>query len=307
MAHQTGTVNGVLALMNALETFAESNGWTDRELTTADSLGLSKSSGDDQVEVQFRWVSSNPTRITVHQSVDFDAVGTIPGQHTNDSGNGYVPGTFNETNIALSRNVELRDASMDYWFFEDDANGGDSPYLYVVVNFTGNQYSHFGFGCLEKFNDWTGGAFAYGWRKDDVLGQTAATSAVGFHRESWMLDGLTDGSTSPNDLENYVATLHMEGMVNQVASGKWGVVWARVGSDGNQGTDGDAVAREPIIGGFRGGPTARAFGRQPKDGITYAARRLPHSSVVPRQHAGDARGRASRVDAGRRRHQHQEL
>ena len=113
---------------------------------------------------------------------------------------------------------------------------------------------HFGSGYLDKYSDWTGGEYCYGQlvSSTNIKGQVNAGA-------SYALDGLSADSSPYLDMEERVATLHIEGMNDQAGTSKWGVCMGNQSSS-NLGTDRGANARIHIVGGFRSGPFASNFG-----------------------------------------------
>lgn len=247
MSYENGTASDIADLFSKLKTFATGTpGWNDSSLTpTTDRLGLD----DGSTYVQFRWDTSTPANVGIYQSLGITSAATDPGNHTDDSGNGAISGT--NSVLDDERHVALVDSSMLYWFFEDDS------YIHVVAETNSTppeSYAHFGFGAITKVGDWTGGQYVYGWRKDPAGGSSDSAVRV---LSSMLLDGAAD-SSAPGDMNGYVATLHIEGLPNQTASGKWAIVWGDIGSEG---TDRGGTGRDTVQGGFRGGPVARPFAR----------------------------------------------
>lgn len=246
MAFEQGTASSAANLFSSLSTFLVANGWTDRGLTTAGSLGLSNAAGADTVEVQFRWDTGVEDHVGVYQSTGFTSIGTAPGNHTEDSGQGEISGT--DATLALGRHVRMVGAtSLPYWFFQG------TDYAHVVVRIVDGpppQFVHFGMGNLVKRGTWTGGAYAYGHRRSLI-----STSPVGTD-VSFLLDGLLAGIAQ----NVFAATLHAEGLQGMGASDRWALVWGDI-SPSTQGTDRAANARHPCAGGYRSNVAARFFVR----------------------------------------------
>lgn len=240
--YETSQATNIADLFGKLYTFATANGWTGDE-NGATVVALTKGT----CSVAFRWASSSPTCAGVYQHLTYTSSATDPGNHTNDSGQGSVSGT--DATLLAGRHVVLPNSSMQYWFFEDDT------YIHVVVETATGRFAHFGFGILDKLGTWTGGAYSYGNRHDQ-LGGTSDLAVRPLL--SYLLDGAA-GVSSPTTVRPFCATIHMESMPNQTANGKWALAWA--GGNANTGTDRATVARANVQGGFRGGPVARSFGR----------------------------------------------
>lgn len=240
--YETGTATSISDLLSKLGTFAGTAGWTVDQ-STSTILALTRSG----VSVQLQCAASSPTCVGIYQSTAFINTSTAPGQHTNDSGQGFV-GTINDTNLLTGRNCLLPNSTMTYWAFEDD------NYLHVVVEAATQQFRHFGFGALTKSGSWTGGEYSYGWRNNS----SGNTNLGDAETISHLLDGLAGSATAATQ-RPFMGTVHIESLPNQTASGKWGLTWA--GGLANTGTDRGGTARENLQGGFRGGPVARGFGR----------------------------------------------
>lgn len=238
MAFSTGTAATINALLTALDTFAVANGWTQDELSTGSGEAAWHR---NNVWVSMKWATSSPTNLSIYQALGY---GGTPGAGTDDSGNGYNgPSAWSDANAALERCVfGIGNGPFTYWFFEQDV------YLHVVVEVSADVFAHFGFGTIVKTGDWTGGEYCYGHRKT-TNGPTGVLDTL-------LLDGLFTDTTSTN--EQRAATLRLQGLPNQVASGKWGQVW---GASVGQPLDTTGVAKVNIQGGFRAGPTATPWGR----------------------------------------------
>lgn len=247
MSFQTGTATSVQDLFDDLGTFLTGTpGWTDRALSTAGAEGYTLVGADDTINVQFRWDTSTPEYVGVYQSDNAGAASVVPGQETTDSGQGEISGT--NTVLDDGRNVRLVNSSMPYWFFEDD------DYCHIVCEvFAGppTQYVHFGMGVLNKRGDWTGGAYAYGWKRSTVSTNPLSADV------NFSLDGHASGLGN----RDFQATLHVEGLKNQDVNGLWALVWGDSASA--QGDDRQTVPEPRVFvqGGFRSGLVPRLFGR----------------------------------------------
>ena len=239
MAFINETVSSMSDFATKLDAFAVANGWTQDEFNAGTGrFALHKST----VYVSFRWDTGTPQSLGIYQALGWVGA-TDPGNHTDDSGNGKVSGT--QATIATGRSVFL-DNPVQWWGFEDDT------YIHFIVEISGGIYIHGGFGLMDKIGDWTGGEYAYGYKHKTGTASSPAISV----ESSVLLDGLASFS----NIEDFVATVHMEGLQNQQGggSGKWGVC---VGAHATFGNDRAAVARGKVVGGFRGGPLAVPWGR----------------------------------------------
>lgn len=261
MAYENATASSFTDLFDKLAIFAAANGWTKNEPAglTSDRVFFSK----NNVFVSFRWVTVSPTAVAIYQATGYTS-GPAPGSQANDSGNGYVPGTFTDANVKTSRYVPMTNAAMTYWFFENDAS---PAYIHIVVTLDGtasNKFAHFGFGELAKQGTWTGGEYAYGqYVPVSNLGNDIANNTEAF---SCVLDGGL-GASTPATYRTFAATVRMESLPGQAASTRWGLSY---GGD-TPGTDRGGNVRYNIQGGFRAGPVAATFARfmtSPTTGLT---------------------------------------
>lgn len=247
MAFVNETLVSLSDFATKLDAFAVANGWTQDEFNAGTGrFALSNTAGDDDVYVSFRWDTGTPQTLAIYNALGW-SVSTDPGNHTDDSGNGVISGS--QASLGTGRGMFL-DNIVQWWGFEDD------HYIHFVVEIdaSGPVYIHGGFGVIEKIGDWTGGAYAYGYRHISGVG-----TSVAVHEDtSVILDGVHNGTGD----QVFAPTMHIEGLQNQLGggSGKWAVVMGAQVS-GQLGNDRAAVARSKIQGGFRGGPIPRAFGR----------------------------------------------
>ena len=258
------TVTGLEDFITKLNAHLVSEGWTSDELDTVNGeWGISRGT----IFAQARWekpVVASPS-FGLYHSLGFISTATLPGNQTDDSGNGAVSGS--DATLVGQRSVLVGASPVQYWCF----NSNIAPhYAHVVLQIdTIPRFVHFGFGLLDKIGDWTGGEYCYGFRQQTGF----TTSAAILGGTTCLLDGLSvDGSfPQPSNMEEFVATVHLEGFPNQAGggSGKWGVCMGNQ-NGANLGTDRAAVARQRLVGGFRGSFIARAFGRYqsaPTDGL----------------------------------------
>lgn len=262
------TVSSMATFLESLQAFlttagAGNPGWTDEAAgggthtgvdTTNGQWAVSKAgaAGTDTIQIAGKWNTSSPDYLALYQYFDSAGVGNYndgvePGLQTNDSGNGYNGGTYTNANLDNERYVRIGNTPIRYWVFTGDI------YVYVVVETSANTFVHFGFGQLDKFNDWTGGEFLYGHRIP------ATGSHVTSADTSWLLDGFLNGTGD----QLFAATVHIEGMTDSPASGKWGVSMVDGQGASVLGQDTAGIDRIHIIGGFRCGSHARFFGTQP--------------------------------------------
>jgi len=249
MAYVNETVVSLQDFLEKLSLFAQANGWAEDEYSAVTGrLCLSKSPGVNDIFVSFRWDTGDPNNVGIYQALAWGPA-TDPGNHADDSGNGKVTGV----NALLDdeRHVLIADAPQQWWGFEED------HYIHAVIQTNLDRYHHIGFGLLDKVGDWTGGEYCYGFRYQyDFNNSVAVLSGT-----SMLLDGLSkDVLGQQQDMQLYAATLRAEGLPNQDPAGKWAVVMGDHPST-DLGLDRNGEDRIHVVGGFRGGPIARAFGR----------------------------------------------
>lgn len=248
------TVSGLEDFITKLNSFLVSDGWTSDELDTVNGeWGISRGT----IFAQARWekpVVASPS-FGLYHSLGFINTATLPGNQTDDSGNGAVSGS--NATLITQRSVFVGATAVQYWAFTPNS---DPRYCHVVLQIdTIPRFVHFGFGLLDKIGDWTGGEYCYGFRQQTGFNNSVAILGG----TTILLDGQSaDGSfPQPNNMEEYCATVHAEGLPNQVGSpGKWGVCMGNQ-NGANFGTDRAGEARSRFIGGARGSFLARSFGR----------------------------------------------
>lgn len=250
-------------------------GWTGETVTAgtvvkgvdhaAGTAGWSKAAqgtNTNDIQVAFQWdVSGTVNSLGIYQynhasgAGNYDATRAGPWDQNGDSGNGAA--AVAEASLVASRCVVITDAPLQFWAF-----AGTSPveYVYVVVEVTAGEYVHFQFGELQKFNDWTGGAFACGYRWPTSTGSAPAVQPL----NSQLLDGYTRGTAH----QVYFSSVNAEGLPNQVANGMWALACSpeqyylySMGTDrqNNDGVTAD-TARAVFQGGFRQSIEASQYG-----------------------------------------------
>lgn len=264
---ETNSVISVADLISQLNTFLTTGGggnpaWTaDRHVPASGEFAISKDQGSLAVEVAFQWDTTTPDVLGIYQynstlGAGNYVPGSLPWGQVNDSGNGFA-GTANAS-LLLQRHIALTSTPIRYWAFaSSDAR------VYIVVEVNTNAYAHFCFGTLLKYNDWTGGEYACGYR---WLG--GISSSVGVQvRNTALLDGIAQDGAS-FDAELQVATIRVEGIPASPTSGMWMVHLAHqaAGNSGNNwllGQDRQAVPIDRIqsIGGFRSGSIMKWYGQ----------------------------------------------
>jgi hypothetical protein len=255
MAYSTGSASDLDDLMNKLQTFAGSNGFTvDNHDATANFLSLSRSA--DNLFVTFYWGGLDD--IMIWQSLAYSAGQKhTPWGQTDDSGNGDGDTSSPET----GRNVsQIGNGPFTAYYFFAYTN----PHaLFVVLEYSPGLYRHFGFGSISKSQTWTGGAWAAGhvWNRGNAQAMYDVPNS-GNH--TVLTDAILDpGNTGYSAYSNYAgATVHIEGFqtYGQPTGGKWGHC-VRIGATTTEiGTDRGSTQRIVIQGGIRGGPLVSQLG-----------------------------------------------
>lgn len=268
MAYETGSSTDLADLLDKLSTFAQANGWTEDEIDDGVSvagegrLALSKTTGGSACYISFKYDSASPDNLSIHQALAYDGFGTDPGEHTDDSGNGY-----NGTSPYLNANLDnercvnvIGDGPFpSYHFFEED--DGTIFYIHVVVESEVDVYRHFGFGFLDQVTDWTGGEYCYGHYH-----ATGGSSSGVLTGNTVLLDGLF---STTNALALRAATIHAEDLPGQGANEKWLQVVGHA-SFANEANWRDTAGeiKRLCFGGFRGGLYALHLGNFEVDPTT---------------------------------------
>lgn len=218
------------------------------------AISKTDSATGEHCEVAFQWDTGSPNNLGIYQYNSGSGPGNYnnansPWAQTGDSGNGAASTT--DSTLATSRYVPIGNSPIQYWAFAGDT------YAHIVVEVSSGEYRHFGFGVLDVFNDWTGGAYAYGWRYQTAPGASDAHALE--VRSTHLLDGRCSDSGGTT-MSDFAATIRCVNLPNQPASGLWAVhsgsIVAGYGQD-RQGTPRDRVL---FSGGFRQSPEAGLFG-----------------------------------------------
>lgn len=249
MAYQTGSATDLDDLLSKLSTFLVANGWTEDEM---DTVGGAMAFSKNSVYVSGRWDPADPQHLSLHQALGFISTATEPGDHTDDSGHGYNDTSAHTNSLLLAQRcvAYLGDGAFtSYHFFEQDSG---PAYIHIVVQSSTDTYKHFGWGDLDKQGDWTGGEYCYGHYQDSLTNQSATAT------DSYMLfDGINNLSSTTTGRRS--ATMHVEGLTGQGGSDKWGTIRGTAATASTH-VDGNGNTLAHLLGGFRGGPVARAWG-----------------------------------------------
>ena len=234
MAYETGSATDLEDLMSKLDTFITANGFSQDQFNT----GTNYASWNDGGSLFFsaRWDDSPGTDLGLYQALGFDSAGA-PHTQTDDSGNGD---TSVPINAERRVNMESAGPYTAYHFFIDAAE----TYIHVVVEVDTGRFRHFGFGTIDKANDYTGGEYVYGhfWSNNTTYIDDPTS------QQHYM--GLDGGSGSANG-----ATMHLEGVDGMTVDQKW-MVFTQNSSGG---TDTAGEDRVTGYGTMRGGMHTNAL------------------------------------------------
>lgn len=296
------TTSSLADFVSKLNTFlttggAGNPGWSaDRHVPASGQWAVSKDDDSGEaVEVAFQWDTATPSALGIYQYFSGSGAGNYntglaPYAQAADSGNGAA--STSNASLDANRSARIGNTPVQYWCFASETYAN----AYVVVETADGFYRHFGFGCIAKNNDWTGGSFAYGHKFLSGQSSNVAIQA----RSCMLLDGLANG-TSPDAMQSYAATIRCDNLMNQPASGLWAVHLGNQAS-GSLGNDrqGSPQARIHFTGGFRAGLHALNFGQFPGSIasslipsyplVTYHWDRTSGNLVGPMGYMRDVRG-----------------
>ena len=251
MARETGTASSLEDLVEKLKIFAAGLATTPWTVDDWDPTNNRLTIHRGSCYVSFRWANSG-YQLGIYQSLGW-TTSQDAHLHPDDSGNGQT-----STPITTGRRVNLTtgaggtDAGSanagPYTSYDFFASEGATPTIYVKVETVNNLFRHFGFGHLVKYNDFTGGEFAFGHYHNPAGGSGVADPKSIYH--NFLLDGFGNNVADQ-------ATMHLEGFPGQAVGGKWGVFYNTHTSIGN---DRAGVARLQLFGGARSGLYGYALG-----------------------------------------------
>ena len=261
MVYQTGTATDLGNLLTQMSTFITANGWTQDEFDNGASVSTEGHAAwhltaSSSIYVSMRWAADAPNNLAIYQALGFTAA-IDPGAHTDDSGNGYNATTaYTDSLLDDGRCCnDFGDGPFTYHFFHNLAS---PAYVHVVTEIATGQWRHFGFGEMEKFNDWTGGDYCYGHFAFESLASTAVRTTT-----TIFADGLFSATTS---VAKRACTITATGLPNQGASEKWlicGGGFTTLDSADRLDTAGEI--KRVVFGGARGGPVALGLGNHRSD------------------------------------------
>lgn len=246
MAYSTGSATDLGDLLSKLDTFMVANGWTQDDFDD----GVSTASQGfalwhkNSVYVGLKWVANAPNNMSVHQALGYTS--GFPGAQTDDSGNGFNDSFGTDAQLDDERCVnDIGDGPFpSYHFFEQDSG---PAYVHVVVEVSSESYRHFGWGEMEKFNDWTGGEYCYGHFADEATNSSAIDTGA-----DPLFDAIDTGTAGTTARRG--STIHAEGLPHQGGSEKWLHHAGGVTTDDVDFNDTAGNTKRLAFGGFRGGP-----------------------------------------------------
>jgi hypothetical protein len=254
MAYSTGSATDLGDLLTKLDTFLVANGWTQDDFDDGASVAAEGFANwtKNTMSVGFKWVANAPNNMSIHQATAHTPA-AFPGAHVNDSGNGFNSAFGTDAQLDDERCVnDIGDGPfVSYHFFEQDAS---PAYVYVVVEIESEVFRHFGWGELNKFNDWTGGEFCFGhFAREGTNNNGVQTTSTCF------LDGIF---TSTGTTAKRAATIRAEGFPMQGGAEKWLI---HIGGtsilDSADRLDTAGEIKRVSFGGSRGGPIAVGMGQ----------------------------------------------
>lgn len=234
MAYQlVSTPSNQEAVMTAVRDFAVANGYTNRNYTASNpgtTLGVMTLSRGN-LFVSFRWEGTETAAnksIAMYQALGFDpAKAATPWTQLDNSGNGTTG-----TNLQTGRNVINIGVgpyiSLHLLAFDNDAvSGNAAPTVYCVLEYAVGLYRHFGFGSIDKLNDWSGGEWVGGHVWSSISTNESDPVANG---HSVLIDGKASTVGSGGVNQNVLATVHAEDLPGGPLGSKWGVAMGEVRS-----------------------------------------------------------------------------
>lgn len=227
MSFSSGTATGHDALITALFGFATSNGFTQDQLDTGINEAALHLTAGGNAYFSFDWDEVN--RIGLYHAKGYSG-GQSPGDHTNDSGNGF----------SGDRVLLLNETDYNYDFFSDG-----STYVHAAIETQVPllNFVHLSFGLISKKGTWTGGSYIAGTAWGIQSGVTTDPTDV---RHNLLWEG------HQNQSGNVCSTINVEGLPTEPVDSKYAVIAGAL-SFGQRGTDGDGEQRMLVHGGMRGG------------------------------------------------------
>lgn len=254
MSYTNQTTSSLADLISKLNTFLSGTpGWTTNHIPASGVFAARKTGAGFDIGFASQWDTATPANLGIYQWYNAAYnTGASPWAQTNDSGNGAA--STSNTNLGSNRHAAISNAPVQFWCFEDD------NYFHCVVQASATLFVHFGAGQLDKFNDWTGGEYVYGHRRDTNF---SGSLSLPIGNSTYLLDGLLM-NTSPGLTtlaETYAATIHAEGLAGQGVNEKWCVSMGNQAS-ANLGNDrqGSPQPRRHWMGGYRGGVHTKNLG-----------------------------------------------
>lgn len=254
MAFQTGTtgIGSIEELVQTLFTFATGltgPGWIQDDYDTVNNRASIHRVDADTVRnpttyINLRWGDSPDQFLGIGHSTGF-TLGLSP--HNQPGDDGAISTTASNLSSVSNRSVHFQTPGpfTRYYFYASET----APfYVHAVVESEGGKFRHFGFGQIDKFNDWSGGNYVYGdvWDQStaDIDNPASRDHAVCF----W-------GNC---DTSNRGAGLHCPAFDGQIPAQVWAADFDAVGNAGNDRAGNTRLSIRS--GGVGGGLLPYAFG-----------------------------------------------
>lgn len=252
MAYETGSATDLGDLLSKLDIFMVANGWIQDDFDDGVSVSTEGFAQwhKNSMHVGVKWKADAPNNMSIHQALG-NGGAVFPGAHTDDSGNGFNSAFGTDAQLDDERCVSIigNGPFASYHIFENDAS---PAYVHVVVEISSETFRHFGWGEMNKFNDWTGGEYCYGHFADTSTNSSAVDTAAYVP-----FDGIQAAS---NTLAKRNATIHAEGLAHQGVNEKWLIHMGGTASlDSADRLDTAGEIKRVTFGGQRGGPVAYAL------------------------------------------------
>lgn len=151
MAHQNGTANDPVDLLDKLRIFAAANGWTIH------NFGARPAGATAGQALQLSKAQLSATFVTLSAAGTVFNPGPMVGSYVHDA---YVSGsgTENQANGSpISYTNGMAGPYQAYDFFT--GQGANGPYLYAVVETSAGLFKHFGIGVLDAIGTLLPGTF----------------------------------------------------------------------------------------------------------------------------------------------------
>lgn len=261
MAYETGSATNLGDLLSKLDVFMVANGWIQDDFDDGVSVATEGFSQwhKNSMHIGLKWIADAPNNMSIHQALG-NGGAVFPGAHTDDSGNGFNSSFGTDAQLDDERCVnDIGDGPFpSYHIFENDSG---PAYVHVVVEISSETFRHFGWGEMNKFNDWTGGEYCYGHFADEATNSSAVDTGA-----FTPFDGMQASSTTQAKRNS---TIHAEGLPNQLVAERWFIhMGGTTVLDSADRLDTAGEIKRVTFGGYRAGPIAYGLGEFRSDVAT---------------------------------------